>query len=60
MKYQWDENKNQTNIKKHGMGFKTASEIFKDFVFISQDNRKDYGEERFFAIGAVKKLLVIL
>lgn len=28
MEFAWDETKNQTNIRKHGIGFDTAKRIF--------------------------------
>ncbi|WP_198648844.1 BrnT family toxin [Cyanothece sp. BG0011] len=30
MEFEWDEQKNQTNIIKHGISFQEAKEIFKD------------------------------
>ena len=30
MKFEWDENKNISNIKKHGIDFDFASKIFDD------------------------------
>ena len=30
MIFEWDDNKEQINIKKHGMDFETASRIFLD------------------------------
>ena len=47
MKFEWDENKNLINIKKHGIDFNQAKEIFKDKYRIEvPDERKDYGEVR--------------
>ncbi|MET1253502.1 BrnT family toxin [Aliikangiella maris] len=54
MNFEWDENKNQTNIRKHGIDFRAASKVFKDANFIvSEDTRYDYDENRFQIIGAV-------
>lgn len=30
IKFEWDENKNQTNQKKHGISFEEAKEVFFD------------------------------
>ncbi|MBK6623130.1 MAG: BrnT family toxin [Saprospirales bacterium] len=54
MKFEWDENKNKKNIKKHGIDFNDAKEVFKDEKrVVSKDDRKDYGELRWLAVGAI-------
>jgi hypothetical protein len=48
----WDENKNQSNIKKHGVSFNEAWTVFKDeFILLYPDEENSYDEERFIAIG---------
>lgn len=59
MGYEWDEKKNQTNIKKHGIGFETASKIFDGPVLTWLDVRKDYGESRWISIGRVGGQLIV-
>jgi len=54
MEFEWDEAKNQTNIRKHGIGFDTAKRIFEGTVATSPDRRRDYGEERRISIGRVE------
>ena len=52
MIFEWDENKNKENIKKHGIGFAEASSAFYDdkaILFDDPDHSKD--EERFLLIG---------
>lgn len=52
MIYNWDESKCTSNIKKHGIDFVDAAEIFSDPNRIETvDNRSDYGEERLQTIG---------
>jgi uncharacterized protein len=52
--FEWDENKNQSNIKKHGIDFNIAKEVFNDQDKITTpDKRNDYGEERYKAVGKV-------
>jgi len=56
MKYEWDDNKNITNQKKHGVSFEEAIEVFDDALQISKlDHRFNYFEERWITIGATKK-----
>jgi len=57
MKYVWDEKKNAANIRKHGFDFRDAVAIFETAVVIREDRRKDYGEKRFVAIGAISGIV---
>ena len=54
MEFEWDETKNQTNIRKHGIGFDTVRRIFEGTVATSPDRRRDYGEDRHISIGRVE------
>ena len=55
MEFEWDEVKNQANIRKHGVGFDTAKRIFDGPVVNWTDQRKDYSEDRSISIGRVEK-----
>jgi uncharacterized protein len=52
--FEWDENKNRQNIKKHGFDFADAKEIFRGILLFSSDVRKDYGESRWVGIGTIR------
>ena len=60
--FEWDENKEKINIKKHGIDFKSAAKVFLD------DNRlelADYehstvDEERFISIGMINERLALV
>lgn len=54
LEFEWDENKRQSNLKKHGIDFVLACKIFKNYTVEFEDNRYDYKEERFIAIGITK------
>lgn len=45
MEFEWDEEKNQKNLEKHGIGFESAEEVFSQPYVKKRDERKDYGEE---------------
>ncbi|WP_347990339.1 BrnT family toxin [Methylomonas sp. AM2-LC] len=49
--FQWDNNKNETNIEKHGIDFNDAAKIFEKPTLEELDDRKDYGEDRYNTIG---------
>ena len=44
MKFEWDDQKNQTNIQKHGVNFEDAKAIFEDVRITAIDTRQPYGE----------------
>ena len=49
----WDEDKRQHNIQDHGVDFRLAALIFKGWVLEAEDERDDYGESRYRALGRV-------
>ena len=49
--FEWDENKNEANLAKHGITLDEAKEIFRGPVLQAVDDRRDYGETRIAAIG---------
>ncbi|MFP4004506.1 MAG: BrnT family toxin [Alphaproteobacteria bacterium] len=51
--YEFDEAKSLRNIDDRGFDFDFASRIFEGPIIEFEDNRRDYGEERFIAIGRV-------
>ncbi len=51
MKFEWDIQKNETNIVKHGFDFTDAQGMFALPMLVDPDERKDYGEERWKGIG---------
>ena len=62
MKFEWNEKKNLNNIKKHGISFEKAKEVFSDPFHISKlDHRFNYFEERWITLGSTKedKILVV-
>ncbi|MEH1971215.1 MULTISPECIES: BrnT family toxin [unclassified Nostoc] len=59
MKFEWDKNKNQQNIQKHGISFEEATEIFAGVVFTSIDERYDYEEIREISIGSIQGVVII-
>lgn len=60
MLFEWDDNKEQINIKKHGMDFETASHVFDDDnrLEIYDDLHSDY-EDRYITIGMIDEITCI-
>ena len=52
IKFEWDENKNKQNIKKHRISFEEAASVFyDDKACIATDPEHSENEERFIIIG---------
>lgn len=52
IKFEWDENKNQINQKKHGVNFDEASSVFLDEkAILFDDPEHSEEEERFLLLG---------
>ena len=51
LEFEWDEEKARTNLAKHGVSFLTAAEIFANEIMERIDDREDYGEVRWIALG---------
>lgn len=60
MAFEWDEDKNQSNLHKHGVSFETARQIFSRPILTRVDDRKDYGEVRNISIGQTDVTTVIV
>jgi uncharacterized DUF497 family protein len=53
----YDPGKNEKNIAERGISFERAAEFEWSSALIVEDNRKDYGEPRFQALGFIGKRL---
>jgi uncharacterized protein len=56
----WDEGKRRSNLKKHGVDFRDAAEMFAGPVWVELDAREDYGEDRFRGVGFIKGRLMVV
>lgn len=61
MKFEWDENKNQANIKKHGINFADAIYVFADpFTLNIPDDEHSEDEERWIILGKNLQSTILL
>lgn len=60
MQFEWDEGKNRINIRKHGIDFNDAIDVFNHPVLTALDGREDYGEERWIALGWMKAMMAVV
>ena len=54
LKFEWDESKAARNLAKHGVSLLTAAAVFANEIVERIDDREDYGEVRFIALGRVE------
>ena len=60
MDFEWDDTKRKSNIKKHGIDFINAPMIFDGYTLTIEDDRYDYGEERFITFGILEGRVVVV
>lgn len=60
MEFHWDTNKNLNNIKKHGIDFIDAIEMFNHPLLSCIDKRNEYGEDRWVGIGFLKGIIAVI
>lgn len=63
VKFEWDDNKNELNRKKHGIWFEEAEQVFKDVnSLLYHDSKHSDNEDRFILLGmsASARVLVVV
>jgi len=61
IRFEWDENKNSSNIKKHGISFEEAKTVFYDEnARLRSDPDHSIEEERFIILGMSLNLKIII
>ena len=59
MRWTWDENKNRSNVRKHGLSFETAALVFADPLMLQRPD-PDSEEERWLTMGLVGNVVVVV
>lgn len=61
LSFEWDEKKNQANIKKHGISFEIAMRVFSDENRLEDyDEAHSIDEDRYISIGMVRDILYVV
>lgn len=60
MKVVRDEAKRRTNLRKHGLDFVDAEDVFAGITYTIADRRFEYGEQRFITLGLLRDTVVVL
>ncbi|WNJ94033.1 BrnT family toxin [Bosea sp. 685] len=58
--FEWDPEKDTTNVAKHGVAFEFAKRIFEGPVLSWIDDRIDYGEVREISIGVIDGFVMLV
>ena len=60
MKVIWDAAKRRANVRKHGLDFVDAEQVFAGITYTIEDRRFDYNERRFITLGLLRDTVVVL
>lgn len=60
IRFEWDDAKNATNQRKHGISFEEATETFDDPLYLLIEDRDKDGEVRWHAIGSTSDGLMLM
>lgn len=60
MRFEWDEKKRLSNIKKHGIDFIDVPAMFDGDIVTVIDDRFDYGETRYQTLGLLKSRVIMV
>ena len=60
MQFEWDDAKNEINIRIHGIDFADIASLFDAPMLTTLDERAEYGEERWISIGILFNLTAVV
>ena len=60
MRFLWHEPKRQANLKKHGLDFVSVEHVFTGPLFTFEDDREDYGEQRWITLGLLGTKVIVI
>ena len=60
MRVEFDEAKRAATLKTRGLDLARAAEVFDGATLTTQDDRKDYGEDRYITVGFLDQAMVVL
>ena len=58
--FSWDDEKHESNKRKHGISFEGAQLVFKDPLHLTRQDRTENGEQRWQTVGTVGGLQLLL
>ena len=58
--FEWDEQKAEINLRKHGIRFEEAARVFDDPLAVTDQDRIENGEQRWQTVGMADGYLLLL
>lgn len=60
-RFEWDSNKNESNIKKHGLSFEQVLPAFDDPFFLERYDKEHStkNESRYFGLGCIRGVIIV-
>ena len=59
VRFDWDESKDQSNFRKHGIHFAIAIRVFEDPDYVTEQDREVDDEERWLTIGWAGDVMLV-
>ena len=60
MRFTWHEPKRQATLKKRGVDFADAEQVFAGPIFTFEDDREHYGEQRWVTLGLLGEQVMVI
>lgn len=60
MRFTWHESKRQLTLQRRGLDFAQAEQVFVGPTFTFEDDRKEYGEQRWVTLGLLNGIVVVV
>lgn len=60
MRFEWDESKRLSNLRKHGLDFSDVATAFEQETATVTDDRFDYGETRYVTLSILQGVVVAI
>lgn len=62
MRFEWDDNKNAENIRKHRLDFSQGTRMFSAGtpLLVEPDVREEYGEDRWIGLGMIGHTVAVI
>ena len=60
MHFTWHESKRQVTLQRRGLDFAQAEQVFVGPTFTFEDDREEYGEQRWVTLGLLNGIVVVI
>ena len=60
MHFTWHESKRQVTLQRRGLDFAQAEQVFVGPTFTFEDDREEYGEQRWVTLGLLNGIVVVV